>query len=116
MTEAEQGTPATKADTASPSTAGAPDARAVLSAEQLRTRMPSGWRGDTAAIWREWTFDTYLDGVQFAERVAQQAESVQHHPDLLITFRRVRVTYSTHDAGGVTALDVSEAASIRELR
>ena len=78
--------------------------------------MPQGWHGDETLIWCEWTFDTYLDGVHFAERVAQQAESAGHHPDLLICYRKVRVSYTTHDAGGVTALDLSEAASLTDLR
>ena len=92
------------------------DAKTRLTPEQLQGQMPEGWNGDEKAIWREWTFDEYLDGVQFAERVAQQADAVNHHPDLLIRYRRVRVSYSTHDAGGVTAIDVSEAASLDDLR
>lgn len=95
---------------------GAVDRQVKLSPQQLVVQMPPGWHGDVGGIWREWTFPLYLDGVHFAERVAQQAESVNHHPDLLITYRRVRVSYTTHDAGGVTALDVSEAASLDELR
>jgi 4a-hydroxytetrahydrobiopterin dehydratase len=99
-----------------PEDPAAVDRKSRLSAARLAAQMPHGWQGDVTLIWREWTFPTYLDGVQFAERVAQQAESVNHHPDLLITYRRVRVSYSTHDAGGVTALDLSEAASLDELR
>lgn len=92
------------------------DAKTRLSAGLLQGQMPGGWSGDVKGIWREWTFDEYLDGVQFAERVAQQADAVNHHPDLLIRYRRVRVSYTTHDAGGVTAMDVSEAASLDDLR
>ena len=92
------------------------DARTKLSAEFLAARMPQGWQGDPALIWREWTFPNYLDGVHFAERVAQQAEAVKHHPDLLITYKKVKVSYTTHDAGGVTAMDLSEAASLDDLR
>ena len=92
------------------------DAKLRLSADVLATRMPQGWQGDPALIWREWTFPTYLDGVHFAERVAQQAEAVRHHPDLLITYKKVKVSYTTHDAGGVTAMDLSEAASLDDLR
>jgi 4a-hydroxytetrahydrobiopterin dehydratase len=92
------------------------DVKTRLSAEQLTARMPGNWSGDVHLIWREWTFDEYMDGVQFAERVAQQADEVDHHPDLLIRYKRVRVSYTTHDAGGVTAMDVSEAASLDDLR
>ena len=92
------------------------DAKIKLSADVLVARMPQGWQGDPALIWREWTFPTYLDGVHFAERVAQQAEAVKHHPDMLITYKKVKVSYTTHDAGGVTAIDLSEAASLDDLR
>ncbi len=92
------------------------DAKLKLSAEALAARMPQGWQGDSALIWREWSFPTYLDGVHFAERVAQQAEAVRHHPDMLITYKKVKVSYTTHDAGGVTAMDLSEAASLDDLR
>ncbi len=92
------------------------DSKTKLSAEALKAQLPAGWQGDPQAIWREWTFELYLDGVHFAERVAQQAEAVNHHPELLIGYRKVRVTYTTHDAGGVTALDLEEAASLDDLR
>ena len=92
------------------------DGRTRLGTEALAAGMPQGWQGDPSLIWREWTFDNYLDGVHFAERVAQQAEAVKHHPDMLITYRRVRISYTTHDAGGVTALDLEEAASLDDLR
>ena len=92
------------------------DAKTRLSDGALAARMPKDWQGDAALIWREWSFPTYLDGVHFAERVAQQAEAVKHHPDMVITYRKVRISYTTHDAGGVTALDLEEAASLEELR
>ncbi|WP_407539043.1 4a-hydroxytetrahydrobiopterin dehydratase [Deinococcus radiomollis] len=106
--------PASSAQKADP--AASADSKVKLSAEALAARMPNGWQGDAALIWREWNFPTYLDGVHFAERVAQQAEAVKHHPDLLITYKKVRVSYTTHDAGGVTGLDLEEAASLDELR
>ena len=92
----------------------------ALSAEQLRAQLPTGWQGDEHGIWREFAFEHYLDGVRFAERVGQQAQHANHHPDILISYGKVRVSYTTHDAnggaGGVTALDLEEAASIIELK
>lgn len=96
-----------------PKTAAVP---VKLSAEQLQKQMPQGWQGDGTSIWRDFSFEHYLDGVRFAERVGQQAQQANHHPDILISYGKVRVTYTTHDAGGVTALDVDEAASIIDLK
>lgn len=89
--------------------------RARLSAEEISAQLPDGWTGDTASIEREYKFGTYLQGLDFAVQVAQAAEKADHHPDLLLGYRRVKVTFSTHDAGGVTALDLAGARDANEL-
>lgn len=89
--------------------------RKPLSAEALNERLPAGWAGDSAGIEREFKFDSYLAGVDFAVRVAQAAEQVDHHPDLLIGYKRVKVTFVTHDAGGVTELDLAGASATNGL-
>ena len=45
-------------------------------------------------------------------RVAALAEAADHHPDILIEYRNVTLTLTTHDAGGLTARDFSLAARI----
>ncbi|MFC4454989.1 4a-hydroxytetrahydrobiopterin dehydratase [Deinococcus sonorensis] len=90
-------------------------ARTRLSAEELADQLPDGWSGDTSSVTREFQFPSYQAGVAFAVRVATQAEASDHHPDLLIGYRRVQVRYSTHDAGGVTALDLREASAVNGL-
>ena len=72
----------------------------------------AGWVGDVNAIAAEYTFPSYEAGVAFAVQVALMAQRVDHHPDLTITWQRVRVTYSTHDAGGVTHRDVEAARAV----
>ena len=47
--------------------------------------------------------------VAFAVRIALYAQRVDHHPDLLIQWGKVTVTWTTHDAGGVTGRDVELA-------
>jgi len=61
------------------------------------------------ALVRTFAFDDYAAGIAFAVRVGFAAEARDHHPDLLVGWRRVRVAWSTHDAGGVTALDTEMA-------
>jgi len=46
----------------------------------------------------------------FVNRVAERAEAVQHHPDILVRYGKVTLTLSTHDAGGLTAKDFDLAA------
>lgn len=65
----------------------------------------AGWRADPDALERTFGFQGYVDGVAFAVAVAMVAERRDHHPDVTLGYRKVRVTWSTHDAGGTTTLD-----------
>jgi 4a-hydroxytetrahydrobiopterin dehydratase len=69
-----------------------------------------GWgRAPGGALARTYTFGDYAAGIAFAVQVGFAAEGRDHHPDLHIGWRRVQVVWSTHDAGGVTALDTEMA-------
>jgi 4a-hydroxytetrahydrobiopterin dehydratase len=69
----------------------------------------SGWVADGQAISRTYTCASFRASMAFAERIADYAESVDHHPDLVISYKKVTVTWSTHDAGGVTQKDIDAA-------
>ena len=71
-----------------------------------------GWEraGDTIA--KTYELPTFLDAIAFVNRVATRAEAADHHPDLDIRYRKVRVALSTHDAGGITDKDFDLAAEI----
>lgn len=88
--------------------------RTRLSHDEIDAALQSleGWRREDAAIVREFTFPSYEAGVAFAVQVALYAQRIDHHPDLLITWQRVTVTWSTHDAGGVTRRDLDAAAHV----
>lgn len=83
----------------------------TLNPAELRTALAAltGWVADGAAISRTFTCPTFPEAMAFAGRVATYAESVDHHPDLLISYRKVTVTWSTHSAGGVTVKDLDGA-------
>jgi 4a-hydroxytetrahydrobiopterin dehydratase len=74
-----------------------------------------GWSGDTSAITRLVEARSFPAAIDLVGRVAVVAEEMGHHPDIDIRWRRVRFTLSTHDAGGVTALDLEQAAQIDAL-
>ena len=78
-------------------------------AEQRVEDMP-GWQlaGDT--ITRQFTFAGFPEAIAFVVRLGFAAEAGDHHPDLLINYKRVTVTYSTHSAGGLTDKDFIGAA------
>jgi 4a-hydroxytetrahydrobiopterin dehydratase len=74
-----------------------------------------GWRLEHGALTKEFQFLTYLDGVSFAVRVAEEAEKMDHHPDLAIRWRKVLFSVSTHSAKGLTQLDFDLAQRTEEL-
>lgn len=73
------------------------------------------WRFADGSITRSFKFSTYMDGIAFVNRVAELAEAANHHPDLVVTWRKVVLSLTTHDAGGVTPLDIEMAGRVDEL-
>jgi 4a-hydroxytetrahydrobiopterin dehydratase len=61
------------------------------------------------AIQRSFKFKNFNQAFGFMSRVAMQAEKMDHHPEWFNVYATVDVTLSTHDAGGVTELDVALA-------
>jgi len=67
--------------------------------------------GDT--IIKTFKFDRYLDGLAFASTVGVIAEGLDHHPDMTIGWRKVTVSFTTHDAGHkLSAKDFAAAQAI----
>ena len=54
---------------------------------------------------REFELPTFPAAIEFVDRLAELAESEDHHPDIDIRYRRVTVRWSTHSAGGITEKD-----------
>lgn len=72
----------------------------------------AGWERSGEAIVKTYTFDTFLDGIDFINRVAGIAEDVDHHPDITVHYRRVTFTLWTHSEGGLTERDLDLAEKI----
>ena len=81
-------------------------------AARARLRERPGWEIADGCLRREYRFESYKGGVDFATRVAELAERADHHPDILIGYRRVVLTLISHDAGGLTARDFDLAEQI----
>jgi 4a-hydroxytetrahydrobiopterin dehydratase len=76
---------------------------------QARLAALPGWQSGDDAISRQYTFPGFPDAVAFVTRLGFAAEAADHHPDLLVSYKRVTVTWSTHSEGGVTAKDFDGA-------
>jgi len=67
--------------------------------------VPDGWSEVDGALEREFVFDDFVGSIAFVNRVAELAESENHHPDIAISYNRVTLRWWTHTAGGVTDRD-----------
>ena len=71
------------------------------------------WRVD--AIARKFVFKDFSEAFGFMARAALVAEKLDHHPERFNVYKTVEVTLSTHDAGGLTELDVKLAEAMDKL-
>ncbi|MCA0360830.1 MAG: 4a-hydroxytetrahydrobiopterin dehydratase [Armatimonadetes bacterium] len=75
-----------------------------------------GWSLDGPALVRDFSFESYKDGLVFGAAVGYVADALNHHPDLHIGYKKVRVSMVTHDAGGgLTSYDFELARRINGL-
>ena len=70
-----------------------------------------GWTREGDAIRKQFTFAGFPEAIAFVNRIAPAAEAADHHPDILINYKRVTLTYSTHSEGGLTVKDFAGAAA-----
>src|SRR5918999_726551 len=78
-------------------------------AEQ-RLKTLTGWQLEGDQITKQYTFAGFPEAVAFVNRLMPGAEAADHHPDILINYKRVTLTYSTHSEGGLTDKDFAGAA------
>lgn len=87
---------------------------AVLTDEQVDAALPElgGWERADGALRRSVKFPAFLDGIDAVKRVAEHAESKDHHPDIDIRWRTVTFALVTHSEGGITEKDLQMARDI----
>ncbi|HEX5581661.1 MAG TPA: 4a-hydroxytetrahydrobiopterin dehydratase [Gemmatimonadaceae bacterium] len=91
--------------------------RTVLPADALNAVLDDlpHWEVEGDAITKTFTFHDFRGAIAFVNRVAEAAERMDHHPDLDIRYNRVVAALSTHDAGGITEMDVRLAREMDGL-
>jgi 4a-hydroxytetrahydrobiopterin dehydratase len=89
----------------------------LLSEEDIASRLEDGqWRREGDEIVREWRFEDFGAAMAFVNRVAEAAESANHHPDILVHgWNKVRLSLTNHSAGGLTDADFAMAGRIDRL-
>lgn len=88
-----------------------------LSPADIDQRMKDlrGWTLQGDEIVKQYSFKDFLAAIAFVNRLAPEADLADHHPDILISYKRVRLTYSTHSEGGLTDKDFAGAAAADRL-
>lgn len=92
-------------------------ARLTASARAAALRKLPQWTlaADGKAISRTFAFAGFSEAFGFMARAALEAEKLNHHPDWSNSYRKVSVTLTTHDAGGLTKLDVALATAMNAI-
>ena len=85
---------------------------AILSEQEVESQLKnlSEWALEGRAIRKQYTFADFPSAVAFVNRLVPEAEAADHHPDIMINYRRVTLLYSTHSEGGLTQKDFDGAA------
>jgi 4a-hydroxytetrahydrobiopterin dehydratase len=73
------------------------------------------WKVVNDKLNRTFKFDNFVDAFAFMTKVAIVAEKMDHHPELFNVYNRVVIDLTTHDAGGIGALDIELAEKIDAL-
>ena len=89
----------------------------VLSENEIKDGLSSlsGWEFSENAISKKFVLPSFMEAIAFVGKVADLAEAADHHPDVLIQYKNVTLTLSTHSEGGVTGNDLSLAKGIESV-
>src|SRR5690349_2734092 len=90
---------------------------AKITAEDARQKLQTlpGWVLEGDEVNRQFTFAGFPEAVAFIVSLGFSAEAADHHPDLVVNYKRVTVTYSTHSEGGLTEKDFAGAKDATAL-
>jgi 4a-hydroxytetrahydrobiopterin dehydratase len=83
--------------------------------DQALAKAGSPWVRENDVLILERRFTSFPDAIAFVVDVAREAEARDHHPDITVRYKDVRLQLSTHDVGGLTQLDLDLASAITEL-
>jgi len=82
---------------------------------QERANSLSGWTVEGKKLQTTKKFKDFVAAIEYVNKLVEPAESAGHHPDIEISYNKVKVTLTTHDAGGLTQKDFDLAKVISEI-
>jgi 4a-hydroxytetrahydrobiopterin dehydratase len=90
----------------------------VLSEEEVRkyiTDLDNGWELKEGKIVKSFLFSSFIDAVEFVNKVAKVSEKLNHHPIITITWKAVRLSLKSFDVDAVTKRDINLAKEIEKI-
>lgn len=89
----------------------------LLSDEEINQRgsQLDGWTVEGKELRTTRKFKDFLEAIAFVNKIVEPAEAAGHHPDLAISYNKVTIALTTHDAGGLTSKDFDLAEVISNL-
>ena len=89
----------------------------LLSAAEINQRVSqlSDWKVEGNKLQCVKKFKDFVEAIGFVNKLVDPAEASQHHPDIEVSYNKVTVSLTTHDAGGLTEKDFSMAREISSL-
>lgn len=82
---------------------------------QAQAKSLEGWTVVGKELQQTFKFKDFVEAIAFVNKIVEPAEAAGHHPDLAISYNKVNVTLTTHDAGGLTTNDFELAQVISKL-
>lgn len=89
----------------------------LLSDEEIKQQASQldGWTVEGKELRTTRKFKDFLEAIAFVNKIVEPAEAAGHHPDLAISYNKVTIALTTHDAGGLTSKDFDLAEVISNL-
>jgi 4a-hydroxytetrahydrobiopterin dehydratase len=82
---------------------------------QEQAKVLSGWTVEDSKLQITHRFKDFIQAIEFVNKLVEPAELAGHHPDIEISYNKVKITLTTHDAGGLTQADFDLAAAISQI-
>ncbi|MCU0547135.1 MAG: 4a-hydroxytetrahydrobiopterin dehydratase [Oscillatoriaceae cyanobacterium Prado104] len=82
---------------------------------QERASQLSGWTVEGKELRCSLKFKDFIEAIDFVNKLVAPSEAAGHHPDIAISYNKVTVNLTTHDAGGLTEKDFALAREISAL-
>lgn len=100
-----------------PNPSPSPAPPSALAADRVADELKklTGWERHGNEIVKTFHFTNYYQTLAFVNATAWISHHTDHHPDLEVGYNKVRVRYSTHDAGGISQSDFTCAAAVDKL-